>query len=331
MWSALNTSEAGATRRVVPLSEWPIQTDLLGRLREDIASGRVPHAMLFVGEASQNRRFVNFLSQMLLCTGEPAPCGQCAACIQFESGNHPDLYALDREGTAVKTGQVEALQERLKLRAHAGGRVVYVVHGVDEMTPVAANRLLKTLEEPWPSVIALLTAGSVRRVLPTIRSRCFLFPLPPAGSAPWDDAIPAEEGADPEGDPRFASLIEPVIQWTETLLKGAEPAVILADRLVRAAEDAEFSDALYVLAMWLRDLMHTCAGDDRHIRFGEYRAQLKEQSSMTNVAELAKAIAVVLETRVRTRSHVAATLNAERMCVRLQEVFASVYGHRRPL
>ncbi|MCL6516612.1 hypothetical protein [Alicyclobacillus sp.] len=336
----MNTSEL-RPHRVRPVSEWPVQTELLARLSDDIAADRVPHAMLFVGEEAQTRRCVNFLSALLLCTGEPAPCGRCPSCAQLQSGNHPDLYTVERDGAGIKAAQVEALQERLKLRAHAGGRVVYVVHGMDDITPVAANRLLKTLEEPWPSVVALLTARSVRRVLPTIRSRCFLFPLPPAGAAPWDDApwVDGEageavgaDGAQPEpAEGRFASLIEPVIQWTKTLIKGAEPPVILADRLVRTAGDGAFSEVLYVLAMWLRDLMHTRAGDDRHVRFTDHRAQLLEQSSMTDVAELAKAIAVVLETRVRTRSHVAATLNAERMCVRLREVFASVHGHRRPL
>ena len=42
----------------------------------------------------------------------------------------------------------------------------------DEANPAAANALLKTLEEPAPNVVLILTAESADVLLPTIISRC---------------------------------------------------------------------------------------------------------------------------------------------------------------
>ncbi|CAN5330159.1 hypothetical protein BH09PSE6_BH09PSE6_11140 [soil metagenome] len=46
------------------------------------------------------------------------------------------------------------------------------------MAPVAANALLKTLEEPTPGLVLLLISASPWRLLPTIRSRCRRLNLP---------------------------------------------------------------------------------------------------------------------------------------------------------
>ncbi|MDR0340488.1 MAG: hypothetical protein LBH53_02940, partial [Puniceicoccales bacterium] len=49
---------------------------------------------------------------------------------------------------------------------------VALIHGADRLHRSAANALLKTLEEPPPGVLLLLTAQRIGDVLPTIRSRC---------------------------------------------------------------------------------------------------------------------------------------------------------------
>ena len=49
----------------------------------------------------------------------------------------------------------------------------------EEAHPSAMNALLKTLEEPPPQVILLLTAESAESLLPTIVSRCEVLRLRP--------------------------------------------------------------------------------------------------------------------------------------------------------
>lgn len=311
-------------KSLAPFEEWPFQDGLVRTLYERLGQGAVPHTMLFVGDPHNTKEMTEYLARLLLCRAEHAPCGHCESCIQFQAGNHPDHVVLgNEEGATVKTGQVEQLQNQLKLRAHGGGHLVYVIPGIDNATAVAANRLLKTLEEPEAPVIAFLTATSLGRVLPTIVSRSFVFRIGESkDNFEWDDpfkAFPNGEAESQEND-GFATLLKPVLQWTGHLLRRSEAAVLLADSFLKDTSAVPPDVALQILSLWLRDVMHHGLGDLLHIRFLEFESELQEQSSQRTSYQFATMIQVVLEARTRLRAHVNPALNIEQMCIRLQEV-----------
>ena len=66
--------------------------DSLKRRLDGIAAkGRLPHAILFSGnEGSGRRTMAEYTAQLFLCEGHRA-CGECIACRNIESGNHPDV------------------------------------------------------------------------------------------------------------------------------------------------------------------------------------------------------------------------------------------------
>ncbi|NLF78965.1 MAG: DNA polymerase III subunit delta', partial [Chloroflexi bacterium] len=67
------------------------------------------------------------------------------------------------------------------LRPYEGRYRVAILLRFHEANPAAANALLKTLEEPSPDAVLILTADSADHLLPTIVSRCqplHLRPLP---------------------------------------------------------------------------------------------------------------------------------------------------------
>jgi DNA polymerase-3 subunit delta' len=69
-----------------------------------------------------------------------------------------------------------------------GSRRVFVIERVDELGDEAANRMLKTLEEPAPFVHLILLTERPTEVLPTISSRCQLVRF----EAPGVDQVSAE-------------------------------------------------------------------------------------------------------------------------------------------
>ena len=312
-----------------PFSDWPVQTELLETLYKDLSRGHVPHTMLFVGPIEQTRVVTEFLAKTLLCSGPSAPCGSCESCRQFASGNHPDYLVVDAQGNAaIKTGQVEQVQERLKLRAHFGGRLIYVLHRMDTATPVAANRLLKTLEEPSAQIIALLTATNAGRVLPTIRSRCFLYRLDADDSQLAGAAQENPELAEPSADAAaqtsqseaIATVSERVIQWTQELLCQPEPPLLLADSFLKISSALELSEALDILSSWLRDVLHYRIGDYGQVRQMRQKAELEKQSASATPVQLGKMIELVLGAKSRLNAHVLPNLNMEQLCIRLREV-----------
>lgn len=75
-------------------SSIPGQHKLADKLKGNIASGKIPHAQLFVGsEGSSALAMAIAYSQHLMCSsrGEDS-CGVCPNCKQFQSLQHPDLH-----------------------------------------------------------------------------------------------------------------------------------------------------------------------------------------------------------------------------------------------
>jgi DNA polymerase-3 subunit delta' len=160
--------------------EWAV--DLL---KEHVARQEVRHAYLFTGPQGVGRRTLALrLAQALNCLQPSAPgeaCYACRICVQTEKMHQPDLAVVQSEqvGGTLKVEQIRELQHDLALHPYEARYRVAVLLRFEEATPSAMNALLKTLEEPGPQVIIVLTAESAERLLPTIVSRCEILRLKP--------------------------------------------------------------------------------------------------------------------------------------------------------
>ncbi len=159
--------------------EWAVE-----HLDRAIRHGRMRHAMLITGASQIGKTtLARALAMALNCTGDAPPCGQCRACTLIAKDSHPDIawVEAEREGGTLKIDQVRDLQQSLALRPYEGRYRVAILLRFHEANPAAANALLKTLEEPSPDAVLILTADSADHLLPTIVSRCqplHLRPLP---------------------------------------------------------------------------------------------------------------------------------------------------------
>lgn len=103
------------------------------------------------------------------------------------------------------TDNVEFIQSDAPLRPIMGRTKVYLIVYAEELAEDAGNRLLKTIEEPPPFVIFLLTAIERGGVLPTIASRCQEIRLRPARRAQLAEAL-VTAGTEPERAAQLAAL-----------------------------------------------------------------------------------------------------------------------------
>jgi DNA polymerase-3 subunit delta' len=114
--------------------------------------------------------------------GEP-PCGACRRCRLIAADAHPEVRVVGVQPPhrLIRVADVESIQADAALRAADVYRKVYVLEQAELLHPDAANRLLKTIEEPPPSVVLILTTVDPEATLETIVSRCQhlrLRPLP---------------------------------------------------------------------------------------------------------------------------------------------------------
>jgi len=155
-------------------------------LENALVNERITHAYLFVGpEDARKEEIAMAFARALLCFSVQAgrACGVCRDCRQAEHVKHPDLHIVQPAGATIKIEQIRAVQQTVFYRPYQGKRQVYLIKQADTMTVQAANCFLKTLEEPPEEVVFILLATWLHALLPTVRSRCQQFFLPPAVSA----------------------------------------------------------------------------------------------------------------------------------------------------
>ena len=166
-----------------PAVTYPWQSDVMRQLEKQLTDGRLPHALMMTGPRGVGKaHLARVLAQCLLCQAprSGSACGKCHACGLLRAGTHPDLHHLAPEepGRAIKIDAVRELTQRLVGHAQQSGYKLVILEPAEAMNGNAANALLKTLEEPANDTLLILVSHKPASVLPTIRSRCQLCPLP---------------------------------------------------------------------------------------------------------------------------------------------------------
>ena len=136
--------------------------------------GTASHAYMFHGPGGAGKRAVaRALAAELLAAGSPNPEGARA---RVFSGAHPDLTWVVPSGAhEILVSDIDGpVVSAASKTPFESSRRVFVIERVDELGDEAANRMLKTLEEPAPFVHLILLTDRLGEVLPTIRSRCQL-------------------------------------------------------------------------------------------------------------------------------------------------------------
>ncbi len=215
-----------------PAAEGSLHPWLGDSLRLLLQSAKGHHALLLQGPPGIGQfELAIAAAQAWLCEqddsqgrtagGHAMACGVCAGCRLFGAKTHPDLLVMVPEALREELGwagddgeegksagakpskdiKVEAVRQAVVFAqtTSARGRAkVLVVHPAERMNAVAANALLKTLEEPPGQARFLICSSAPDALLPTIRSRCRAFALqvPSTGDA---SAWLARQGvSDPE-------------------------------------------------------------------------------------------------------------------------------------
>ena len=112
------------------------------------------------------------IDQKIKCSSEKF----CSTCEEIISSNHIDILEMD---AASKTGidDVRELIENSKYSPTSAKYKIFIIDEVHMLSKQAFNGLLKTLEEPPPSLKFILATTESRKIPVTILSRCQRFDL----------------------------------------------------------------------------------------------------------------------------------------------------------
>ena len=178
------------TNKILALKYRPQEfKDLIGQevmaqtITNAIKLGKTPNAYLLtgirgVGKTTTARLIAKALNcqknddPKITCSGEKF----CPTCQEIINSNHIDILEMD---AASKTGidDVRELIESSKYSPTSAKFKIFIIDEVHMLSKQAFNGLLKTLEEPPPSLKFILATTEVRKIPVTILSRCQRFDL----------------------------------------------------------------------------------------------------------------------------------------------------------
>ena len=250
-----------------------------------------------------------------------AACGQCASCHSIDVAAHADLCLLmpetrmielgwplsekaqseidDKKRKASKEIRVEAMREAVEFcqrtSARGQGKVV-LVYPAESMNAIAANTLLKTLEEPVGDVKFVLSTEAGHNILPTIRSRCMAHTMvwpQPVESLTWlrqcgVDAGVAESVLRATGGKPAASVELAFEGWDQA--KWSAFVRAMANGEVGAVQNMTGAQLIDMLQKLCHDMMCHAVGSPA--RFFDVSTFPCELPSIQRLSDWAKALSM---------------------------------------
>ena len=150
------------------------QQHITETLKNQIISGRLSHAYLFIGTRGTGKTTcAKILAKALNCQHPENgnPCGKCPACLGIDDGSVLDVVEID---AASNNGvdNVRQLREEAVFSPVSVKKRVYIIDEVHMLSTPAFNALLKILEEPPEHLTFILATTELNKVPATILSRC---------------------------------------------------------------------------------------------------------------------------------------------------------------
>ncbi len=331
-------------------ADWGVigQGRAVTQLAGGLSRGEAPHAYLFVGPAGVGKMtLARRYAQALNCTGETPPCGVCAACTRIAEAIHADVRIIELgteespNATVISTEQIDEVIAGAYLPPFEGRHKVFIIDGAELLSTAAANKLLKTLEEPPPRVTFALLSSQEEAVLPTVVSRCQRLELPPAPlpeiESALRDAWQAGDAASwlarvSRGRPGWARRAlddaalttarrEAMERIAGTTVADLEARFIYAGEL--AAQFTRDRRAVYeqleLWREWWRDLMLCRSGVPEAIINTEHAAQLAAQAEGIEMPRLRAVLQEIDEAVRALRQNAHPRLVLENLMLRIPE------------
>jgi DNA polymerase-3 subunit delta' len=256
------------------------QERALNYLRTAIKVGRLAHAYLFLGpEGVGKATTARALAAVLNCEAPLADgdaCGACPSCIRLAAGTHPDYLEIrpTSEGRQpqIKIGQIREFRKLTAYPPVSDGWRVALIKPAEAMNDEAANALLKTLEEPPPQHLLVLTAGVEADLFPTVVSRCQKLAFAPLPATLVEQVL-AQQGRPPGQAALLAALCggslgqalafdpDELVRRRDQVLAdlqqlGTAAACAILDWAQRLAKQVVEADNFLLMAqLWYRDLL----------------------------------------------------------------------------
>ena len=315
---------------------------ILDNLKAVVKENRPAHAIAFHGPDGIGKRTVaDIFAKSLQCEdrgNSTDPCGKCRSCLQFDTGNQPDVIRVTHEKAAISVDDIRSqLIARMQIKPYSSQRKIFIVDEAEKMNEQAQNALLKTLEEPPEYGMIILLTNNMESFLETIRSRVVCFDFMPAGNEEIKSFLIKEKKI-PDYQARVAAGASsgcPGLAWTmvdseefaerreraERVLKKLgeqNPSGIIALAKENAKNKDEIDFFLKMLEGWIRDVLVVKGGAPaKTAMFTEEIKVLRKQAESLDYEYFGEILAAIETLRERLRYNVNTEISFEDLLLKL--------------
>lgn len=310
----------------LPAGQWPVfghhwAIQLLAKTTVPAVAGLArngpSHAYLLLGAPQIGKStLAKAFAKALLCT-DPVqrPCHRCRNCQLVARDSHPDLQyfqpkkklpnkeetVVDRVDGSILRDQADVVVHEAALRPVEARYRILLIQDAHRAHVVFQNKVLKTLEEPPPNTILILTAHDRAGILPTIVSRCQVLELRPLDTAAVEQALRSGWQVAPEPAALYARLSSGRLGWAVEQLSDEQSGrqrqdqlaqlweLLPADRVQRLAfseslaanrDSRQLFGMLQLWTAWWRDVLLVQAGCDDACSNIDQEPELKRQAHL---------------------------------------------------
>lgn len=311
-------------------------------LTNSIRKNRLSHAYLFEGgKGTGKKKAAIALAKSFLCKemDQHQPCETCLECKRITSGNHPDVHIIKPDGQTIKVEQIRNLQKEFSYRGMESTKKVYIIEDVEKMSISAANSLLKFLEEPDGSSVAILLTTQVQKILKTILSRVQIVSFATLSSLQLvtrleKEGVPKplsrllgqltndfDEAYELYQNDWIAQARNIVIQLEEELCARPQQVFITLQDLWfnHFKERDQLNLGFDLLLLWYRDILRTLISDKDQLVFIDQLDRLERLALNSSQRKISQQMTSILEAKRRLSTNVNPQLLMEQLMLKLQE------------
>jgi DNA polymerase-3 subunit delta' len=260
----------------MPLSHVVGHKRLTTLISRAIERGTLPPTLMFVGPhgvgkwvvARAAAQAMNCLSPVRTAAFPHDACGECRSCDRIERGVHVDVFAVEPDDKAsIKIDVVREVLGHTGYRPFEGRQRFVLVREADTLEPGAQNALLKSLEEPPPGTVFILTTTVPSALLPTVRSRCMRmrFGQLTTAEAAQLQSRDADEVEKERRDRDAAMRLLKQVSARADAQSRLQAAANLVGMLSKKEERGDLAAILRMAASMLRDIEVINAGADGRV------------------------------------------------------------------
>lgn len=302
--------------------------EIINSLERDLQEKSYSHAYLFCGSKGIGKfsHAKNFARAILKDNSES---------LRFFSGinqyEDSDLFIV-KGGGIIKKEEIEEIIENSFSKPYNSSHKVVIIDDFDKVTVEGQNALLKTLEEPMDYLILILISSNMKKILPTIISRCRILKFADVTRDRIEDFL-IKKNITEKNAKLFSRLskgsVSLALRYYEDpeLLSKREDVIKLIDKIIRNTEfifdeikffkdnKNEFENILNFMLTWYMDLIYIKSGREEKIANIDKIDLLKIED--VNVSQIIKSYDAIINALKRNENNINFDLNVETLLMEL--------------